>query len=277
MKSQRKKRQSDEEKRQIVASLELIDDAMFEAMCESPEFIEEILQVILEKPDLRIDYNSVVPQKSIKNLKGRSVRLDAYVVGEEDKVFNIEIQQSNNCNHVKRVRYNASIITANNSEPGDNFDDIQNLCMVYITKSDFFKKGFTVYHVRDTIQETGETINNGLTEIYVNTEIKDGSRISDLMSVFRKKELDENDKMMFPNTFKKFESLKHDEKGVEVMCDKIESYAEKYARRQSIYSVIEAYEKIKLSKDEIIRNIEEQFNLTEEVANQYYDDVFASV
>ncbi len=50
--------------------------------------------------------------------------MDAYVEGEEDTVFNVEIQKSNDTNHVKRARYNAACITVKRSEPGDRFDDI---------------------------------------------------------------------------------------------------------------------------------------------------------
>lgn len=269
MSNEKKARKTDEEKLKIVSSLVVMDDAMFEAMCESPEFIEEMLQTILGNPDLRIIYDSVVAQKSIKNLKGRSVRLDAYVLGEEDKVFNIEIQCANNCNHVKRVRYNASVITANNSEPGDEFDDIQTLCVVYITQKDFLKKGLTVYHVQNTIQETQDVVDNGLTEIYVNTENNDGSKVADLMALFNKMELDDNDKKEFPNTYKKFHSIKHDKSEVDRMCEKIE----KYANKQKIKEAIEIINEYEDTKEAVVKKVAKRFNLTEEETSNYYDEI----
>lgn len=267
-KAEKKARKTDEEKLKIVSSLVVMDDAMFEAMCESPEFIEEMLQTIFGNPDLRIIHDSVVAQKSIKNLKGRSVRLDAYVLGEEDKVFNIEIQCADNCNHVKRVRYNASVITANNSEPGDEFDDIQDLCVVYITQKDFLKKGLTMYHVQNTIQETHDVVDNGLTEIYVNTENNDGSKVAELMALFNKNELDDNDRKEFPCTYKKFQSLKHDKSEVNHMCEKIEEYAKEREIKRCIIMCI----KFNQSREETISELIEEFNLTEEVAEEYYDE-----
>ena len=268
MSNKKKARKTDEEKLKIVSSLVVMDDAMFETMCESPEFIEEMLQTILGNPDLRIIYDSVVAQKSIKNLKGRSVRLDAYVSGEDDKVFNIEIQRADNCNHVKRVRYNASVITANNSEPGDEFDDIQTLCVVYITQKDFLKKGLTVYHVQNTIQETQDVVDNGLTEIYVNTENYDGSKVEDMMALFNKEELDDNDRKKFPCTYKKFHSIKHDKSEVNRMCEKIENYAEEREIKMCIIMCV----KFNQSRDEIISEITQRFDLTEEEAEEYYDE-----
>lgn len=271
-KTEKKARRTDEEKLELVSSLVVMDDAMFEAMCESPEFIEEMLQTIFGNPNLRIIYDSVVAQKSIKNLKGRSVRLDAYVLGEEDKVFNIEIQCADNCNHVKRVRYNASVITANNSEPGDEFDDIQDLCVVYITQKDFLKKGLTMYHVQNTIQETHDVVDNGLTEIYVNPENNDGSKVAELMALFNKKELDDNDRKKFPCTYKKFHSLKHDKSEVNHMCEKIEKYAKKYAEEEKIGVCISMCIKFNQSREETISELIQRFNLTEEDAEEYYDE-----
>lgn len=272
----KKIRRTDEEKQQFVLDLVMMDDIMFESMCEDPCAVEEMLQTMLNEPNLRIKYDTLVAQKSIRNLRGRSIRMDAYVAGQEDKVFNVEIQKSDNCNHVKRVRYNASLITVQNSEPGDDFEDIQELCVIYITKNDIFDGGLTVYHVQNTIQETGRVIDNGFKEVYINAEIKDGSKISKLMDVFQLKVLDEDVRKIFPNTFKKFQSLKYDKKEVDRMCDKVEAYAKEYAKEESISNVIEALDRAGLPREEVISNLSIQFNLSKEDAEAYYDDMLVT-
>lgn len=280
MGNMKKFRRTEEEKQQFVLDLVMMDDIMFETMCEDPMAVEEMLQTMLEEPNLRIKYDTLVAQKSIRNLRGRSIRMDAYVAGEEDKVFNVEIQKSDNCNHVKRVRYNASLITVQNSEPGDDFKDIQELCVIYVTKNDIFHSGFTVYHVQNTIQETGEVIDNGLKEVYINAEIKDGSKISKLMDVFECKVLNEDIQKAFPNTYKKFQSIKYDKKEVGRMSGKweaytkeyAEQYAKEYAKEESIYSVIAALNRANWSKEQIISDIISEFNLTKEEAEEYYNE-----
>ena len=47
-----KQRKTDEEKEAIVERLVIMDDTMFEAMCQSPDFVEELLQVVLNEPKL---------------------------------------------------------------------------------------------------------------------------------------------------------------------------------------------------------------------------------
>ena len=59
-----------------VKQLRPIDDVFFEKIIEDKEVCEEILRVILE--DNKLEVLSVMPQNNIKNLWGRSVRLDAF-------------------------------------------------------------------------------------------------------------------------------------------------------------------------------------------------------
>ena len=270
---EKKPRKTNEETKEIVKKLVIMDDAMFEVMCEDPYFVEEILQIIMENKDLRIKHDSVVAQKSIKSLTGRSVRLDAYVEGYEDYVFNIEIQKADNCNHIKRVRYNASMITVDNSEPGDEFDHVQDLCVIYISNFDMFGKGLTIYHVRDTILETGDIVENGLSEIYVNTAVRDETDISRLMDLFTKNELNVKDSDLFPYTYRKFDEIKHSKEGVDRMCEKIESYAKKYAKEyaeeQVISYAIGKYAESGMDKDAIVTQIVQEFSLTKEKAEEF--------
>ena len=251
-----------------------MDDAMFEVMCEDPYFVEEMLQIVMENKKLRIIQDSVVAQKSIKNLTGRSVRLDAYVEGSKDQVFNIEIQKSDNCNHVKRVRYNASMITVANSEPGDEFEYVQNLCVIYISNFDMFGKGLTTYHVRDTILETGDVVENGLSEIYVNTEVHDETDIFRLMELFTKRQLDAKDSDLFPYTYRMFDKIKNSEEGVKHMCEKIEAYAnERRKENAKIYSVICMESLNGMSKEDILKKIMHEFTLSEDEAKEYYSEL----
>lgn len=85
----KKTRRTDEEKQQLILDLVMMDDIMFESVCEDSCAVEEMLQTMLNEPNLRIKHDTLVAQKSIRNLRGRSIRMDAYVAGQEDKVFNI--------------------------------------------------------------------------------------------------------------------------------------------------------------------------------------------
>ena len=70
---------------------------------------EFLLQVILQRHDLKVQ--SVQGQYDIKNLQGRSVRLDILAVDTNNRTYNIEIQRSDRGAGAKRARYNSSLIS----------------------------------------------------------------------------------------------------------------------------------------------------------------------
>ena len=203
-----------------VKQLRPIDDALFEKLMESKEVCQEVLRVIINDEQLTVI--SVTPQRSIKNLIGRSVRLDALCQLSDGTHCNIEVQKTDNDDHVRRARYNASAITATKSSIGTKFVDVPNVMIVFITKFDVFQLGRNIYHVESIIQETGMEVDDGLHEIFVNTAVKDGSTLSELMDCFMQQNVN-NPK--FPALSQEMHYYKYDEKGVHIMCEVIEEYA----------------------------------------------------
>ena len=217
-----------EEKFEKIKDFRPIDDVFFEVLASNKEVCWEILSTILEDKDLVVE--DVIVQSSERNLYGRSVRLDALCTLGSGKKVNIEVQRSDNDDHFKRVRFNESVITAKESNTGDNFKDILDLIVVYISEFDFIKGGKTLYHVEKVIKETGEIIDDGIEEIYVNTVVDDNSDTADLMSCFTKKMVD-NPK--FPKFSAEVKRIKETEGGASSMCKIMQEYENK-ARDEGI-------------------------------------------
>ncbi len=208
------------EAKEILDDLVPLDDSFFEKIAEDIEAMEEIIQTIMEDDTLKIV--ETIPQKDIKNLQGRSVRLDVLCKNNENKYYNVEIQIADNDNHVKRVRYNASCITANITSTGAHFEDVPDIYVIYISKFDLFQAGRTIYHVEPVIQETGVKIENGLHEIYVNTAVDDKTEIAELMKCFLQTKIDST---RFSRLQRRVNYLKENKEGVKIMCEAIENYA----------------------------------------------------
>ena len=96
-----------------IRKLTLLDDAFMQKVFEDKECTELILKIILERDDLNVLQVNV--QYDIKNLQGRSIRLDILAVDENKKYYNIEVQNSDSGAVVKRARYNSSILDAINT------------------------------------------------------------------------------------------------------------------------------------------------------------------
>ena len=76
------------------------DDAMFQKMCEDIATCQEMISTFLEDDVTVID---VVPQDSIMNLQGRSVRLDCLCQLSDGTYVVVEVQKADT---VQRIRGN---------------------------------------------------------------------------------------------------------------------------------------------------------------------------
>lgn len=245
-----------EEKIARVREFRLIDDVFFEVFAEDKEACQEILQVILEEDGLTV--LDVVVQSSKRNIYGRSVRLDALCTLGNGKKCNIEVQRADDDDHFRRVRFNASSITVKDSDVGERFEKILDLYMVYISEHDFIGCAHAIYHVDKVIRETGGFVNDGLYEVYVNTKIKDGSKISDLMDCFTRREVFDN--VDFPATSRRVRELKTTEGGASAVCDIVQKLVDEGRAEERIETLI------KMIKAGVEKNILLQVYTEEEYA-----------
>ena len=104
------------------------------------------------------------------------------------------------------------------------------------------------------------TKRNGLERIFVNTEIKDGTELSELMTCFLEKEVDNPN---FPEFSKRMKFLKHEKGGLDAVCDVMERYEEIAAEKA------EEKANIKAIKNMIQFNISKSMILTKYSETEY--------
>ena len=228
-----------------VLEFRLIDDAYFEVFADDVPTCQEMLRIILSGPLLIV--KDVIVQRSERNLYGRSVRLDALCILGNGSHVNIEIQRADNDNHLKRARYNASMITSKILEPGERYENVTDVYIVYISEHDFLEGKKTIYHVDKVLRETGTVIDDGLHEIFVNIFINDGTDIAEMMSCFMKKDF-ENSK--FPNMTARNRYLKDPKGGMQEMCTIMEEV--KAEGRAELAETIKAL-KNGVTKEELLK------------------------
>ena len=252
------------EKLEKVRDFRPIDDVFFDVLAQNKDVCQEILRVILE--DNKLVVEDVIVQCSSRNLYGRSVRFDALCTLGNGVKCNIEVQRSNNDNHLKRARFNASSITVKESNPGEHFNDILELYIIYISEFDFLRGGKTIYHVDKVLRETETVINDGLHEVFVNTVIDDETDIADLMACFVKKEVKHS---KFLALSAEVSRLKETEGGAQAVCEVMERYekiaATKAVKKANIQKVMRMLE-MKCTKEFIlsIGYTEEEFSEAEQ-------------
>lgn len=230
-----------------IDALRPIDDTFFHKLAEHTEFCEELLQTVLDMPDLKIVEN--IPQRSLRNVKGRSVFLDALCRDMNNTYFNVEVQKEDNDDHQKRVRYNGANVDTFITEKGIRFKDLPDIYIIYISSFDIFKEGKTIYHIDRILRETGTLVHNGFHEIYVNTEIDDGTDIAGLMALLSTSGIGADSR--FPNICDSIKYYKEG-KGQKNMCEVVEQYARQYAKEEQKKSALEMI-KLNFDKELICR------------------------
>lgn len=222
---------------QRIQSLRLLDDDFMNKVFEDKACAEFLLQIILERTDLTVQ--KVHSQHNLKNLQGRSVRLDILATDEAGRVYNIEVQRSDKGAGAKRARYNSSLIDANITEPGDNYENLNETYVIFITEHDVLKAGRPIYHIDRMIQETSALFGDGSHILYVNAQIKDNSALGQLMHDFACTKAEE---MHYPILAKRVRYFKEEQEGVatmsrifeEIKREAAQEAARKTAREKSI-------------------------------------------
>jgi predicted transposase/invertase (TIGR01784 family) len=256
-----------EEKLEKIAQYRPIDDVFFEVLARDMAFDQEMLRLILGDENLIVE--DVIVQSDERNLYGRSVRLDALCILGDGSKCNVEVQRSDQDDHFRRVRYNASMITVKDSDTGTDFSEVPEVYVVYISESDIFKKNRTIYHMVNTLEETGDIIDDGLHRIFVNTAVHDGTDIADYMRHFTETKIDDP---KFPCLTKAVKEIKETEGGRESMCKIMEDYAKLYAREANIDTAIKTAMTLNATTERIVQVLVEEFCLDAKDALQRIEE-----
>lgn len=199
---------------QKIKEFRLLDDDFMSKVFESDfECIELLLHIILEKPDLKV--KAARTQYSIKNLVGRSVRLDIHAEDDEGKQYDIEVQRVNKGAGAKRARYNSGVMDANSLLPGADCADLPETYVIFITENDVMGGNMPLYHIERIVKETGKNFNDEAHIIYVNGEYRGDTPLGWLMHDFSCKNPED---MHYKLLADKTRYFKEDEEGVAAMC-----------------------------------------------------------
>ena len=230
---------------EIIKSFRLMDDTFMSKVFEDKECAELLLRVVLGRDDLTVVL--VVSQFELKNLQGRSARLDIFAVDGKGKQYDIEVQRSDEGGNPKRARYNSSLLDANSLLPGEKCDNLPESYVIFITEHDVLKGGKPLYTVNRTISELGNAIFADESHIiYVNGEARTETALGELMQDFF---CNDPNRMHYKVLSKRAGYFKEDKEGVDTMCKLMEDYAEKRAREAAEAAAKKAEAAIKAAEE----------------------------
>lgn len=158
-------------------NLTLANDILFGwIMCDA-DMCSEMLRRILPELDIG-QIISVNTQKGLRNtIDTYGVRLDIYAVSHSGKVYNIEIQTTNNKDLPRRTRayhimMGSEVLKKNKDILSRGvYDNMPDSYVIFICTFDPFSEGRHIYTFRKTCREsTGLELNDGEYTIFLNTK-----------------------------------------------------------------------------------------------------------
>ena len=201
----------------IIKNFTLMSDIFMRNVFKQRECLEYVLQVIMEKKNLQV-IDKVV-QKDYKNLQGRSAVLDCVAKDLDGNIFNVEIQQDNEGAAPKRARYHSGLMDMNTLNSGQDYDELPESYVIFITRDDVLGYGLSIYHIERKIRENDEIFQDGAHIIYVNSKKQEATELGRLMHDLHCKDAKD---MHSEILAKRVYELKETPKGVENMCREME-------------------------------------------------------
>lgn len=230
----------------------LDDDLMTLVFDRNIPAAELMLNIILQRNDLKV--LEAVAQREYKNPMsgGRSITIDIYAADGDGRVYDIEVQRAPSGADVHRARFHSSMIDTKMLKAGQKFKEIHDSYVIFITASDVMGAGYPLYHVDRVVEETGAYFGDGSHIIYVNGSYQgNDDPVGKLMHDFR---CFHSSDMYYPELAGQVKYFKETEGGRKIMCQIFEELAEKRAEETRIetlfYSVKSLMDSMKLTMEQ---------------------------
>ena len=179
---------------------------------------ETLLRTIMENDKIKVARCKT--EYTVTGLASHSVQLDLLATDENGKFFNVEVQTESSGAPPQRARYYSGAVDTGHFPKGEDYNTLFDTYVIFITKEDVLGKGLPIYHVKRTIDETGDTFNDGSYIIYVNgTLSNDNTALGRLVHDFSCL----HSKDIYDETLKEcVKRYKETEEGIKTMCTVME-------------------------------------------------------
>ena len=214
---------------ETVKNFRLLDDNLMCKVFEDKDCTQVVIRTILENDKLVV--KEVNCQYELKNLQGRSVRLDIYAVDAAGNAYDIEVQRWDKGANVRRARYNSSLMDANLLKAGVDYQNLRETYVIFITENDVLDANKAMYTIERTILETGMPFNDGSHIIYVNAGKQEDTPLGRLMHDFHCTQADDMHYEVLANRVRHF---KENEEGVTTMCEAVKKLVDEASLSKDI-------------------------------------------
>ena len=168
-KKREKRHQEDLER---LRSFRPIDDTFMRGLFkDNLPLAELVLRIITGKKDLTL--LKCETQADLKRVTGaRSICLDAYAEDSTGKKYDMEVQRSDNGADPHRARYHSSVMDVENLDEKQDYRDLPDTYVIFITEKDYYKAGKPMYVIQNMNLTLNQPFEDGTHILYVNGEYR---------------------------------------------------------------------------------------------------------
>ena len=148
------------------------DDFMFYKVMQDPRLCKKVLQTVLGR---RIgDIITLNRQEIIDNSYGaKGVRLDVLAKDDEKKLYNVEMQMSNDPFLAYRLRYYQGSLDVAALDKGQDYDELPQTIIIFLCNGDMLGRGLPICTIQKYCAEDGIIVNDGTKQIVINYSLYD--------------------------------------------------------------------------------------------------------
>lgn len=263
-------------------TINLSDFALFLSVMKNPKAYRNTLSIILDEPDIQL--KEVKVEQVILNKTGkRAIRLDAWALSEDERQFNIEMENhSENDSVPKRARFYQGLIDTPILKSGRHtkYRQLPSTVIIFITQEDIFKRDRAMYTFVEKCKEIEDLeLDDGTTKIFLNMSSKNGSQeLISLLQYMKNTDIDNPEILVKDKRILELDEIVAEVKeseeweGIEMNILEIGiEEGERRGREQGIQAVVEVCKGLDVGKDETMKKVMEKFSLTEDETKKFVE------
>ena len=267
-------------------TINLSDFALFLSVMKNPKAYRNTLSIILDEPDIQL--KEVKVEQVIVNKSGkRAIRLDAWALSEDERQFNIEMENHSEKDSVpKRARFYQGLIDTPILKSGRHtkYRQLPSTVIIFITQEDIFKRDRAMYTFVEKCKEIEDLeLDDGTTKIFLNLSSKNGSQeLVSLLQYMKNTDIDNPEILVKDKRILELDEIvaevKESEEWEGIEMNILEIGIEEGERRgreqgiqQGIQAVVEVCKSLDVGKDETMKKVMEKFSLTEEETKKFVE------
>ena len=260
--------------------LNLSDFALFLSVMKVKEAYEDVLSIVLDEPDLRLEEIKV--EQVVLNKSGkRAIRLDAWATDAKKRQFDMEMQNDSKGDDLRRrARFYQGLIDTPVLKSGKEtrYRYLPSTVIIFITQDDIFGRNLAKYTFSEWCEEIPDLpLEDGTKKIFLNMASKNGRpELVSLLQYMRDTTLENPDITVKDKRIIDLDRIvgevKQSEEWEAVKMNILEIGMEQGLEQgleQGMRVLIETCQELGMSRDETSIRLMKKFSLQEDIAEMH--------